>query len=162
MKQLWSPWRMKYIEGQEPFDGCIFCEALKLEDGVDNLIVARGKRAFVILNRFPYTNGHLMVVPYAHKPSIEGLEAEIRGDLMEWLNRSVEALRLEYHPNAFNLGANLGAAAGAGVAEHVHFHVVPRWAGDTNFMSVVSETRVMPEDLAVTWLRLKQRFDTMA
>jgi ATP adenylyltransferase len=161
MKQLWSPWRMSYIDGHEPSNGCIFCEALKIEDGVDNLVVARGQRAFVMLNRFPYTNGHLLIVPQAHQPSIELLDAATRGELMEWLNLALQALRLEYHAAAFNMGANLGAAAGAGVADHVHFHVVPRWAGDTNFMSVVSDIRVLPEDLAVTWKRMKQRFDSM-
>lgn len=161
MKQLWSPWRMKYIEGHDPVEGCIFCEAIKIEDGIDNLIVARGERAFVMLNRYPYTNGHLLVVPYIHQSSIETLDSSTRAELMEWLNCSLTALRAEYKAPAFNMGANLGAAAGAGVAEHVHFHIVPRWAGDTNFMSVVSETRVLPEDLAVTWKRMKQRFDLL-
>ncbi len=158
MNHLWSPWRMKYIQNHEPSNGCIFCEALKMEDGLQNLIVSRGPKAFVILNLFPYTNAHLMVVPYDHKPSIEDLDQETRTEMIELVTRAMQVIRAEYHPEAFNLGANIGAAAGAGVFEHVHMHVVPRWAGDTNFMSAVAETRVLPEELADTYRRMVDRW----
>jgi ATP adenylyltransferase len=158
MNYLWSPWRMKYIENHgKPVD-CIFCEALKMEDSPNNLIVYRGSLAFVILNRYPYTNGHLMVVPNLHQPSIEDLDAATRAEMMELVNQSMQILRAEYHPEAFNLGANVGAAAGAGVAEHVHIHVVPRWMGDTNFISTIGETRVLPEELDGTFQRLTERW----
>ncbi len=155
MKHLWSPWRMKYITQHVHSDDCIFCKALEVEDGPDNLIVARGDLSFLILNRYPYTSGHVMVVPYEHQPTIELLTRSIRADLVEMLARSVEVLRGLYHPEGFNIGANIGAAAGAGVAGHVHFHVVPRWGGDTNFMSAVGDTRVLPEDLGVTYQRVQ-------
>src|SRR5512138_2177245 len=142
MNHLWSPWRMKYIQNHETSNGCIFCEALQQEDGLQNLIINRGKRVFVILNLFPYTNAHLMVVPLVHLPSIEDLDPETRAEMIELVSQSMQVIRAEYHPEAFNLGANIGAAAGAGVLEHVHMHVVPRWAGDTNFMSTVGDTRV--------------------
>lgn len=156
MRYIWSPWRLKYILHLEQPSTCIFCSALEQVDGPDNLVLQRGNQAFVILNRYPYTGGHLMVVPYAHAPSLEDLESEVRAELMELIARSIDALTAAYHPDAFNIGANIGAAAGAGVAEHVHFHVVPRWVGDTNFMSTVAGTRVLPEELADTYLRVNQ------
>jgi ATP adenylyltransferase len=158
MNQLWSPWRMKYIQNHESSNGCIFCEALQLEDGPENLIIYRGTRSFVILNLFPYTNAHLMVVPFDHQPSIEDLQPETRAELIELVTQAMQVIRAEYHPEAFNLGANIGAAAGAGVFEHVHIHVVPRWAGDTNFMSTVAGTRVLPEDLSITYQRMANRW----
>ncbi len=129
-----------------------------MEDGAQNLIIYRGGHAFVILNLFPYTNAHLMVVPYDHQPSIEDLDPETRAEMIELVTRSMQVIRAEYHPEAFNLGANIGAAAGAGVFEHVHIHVVPRWSGDTNFMSSVAETRVLPEGLAETYQRMVNRW----
>ncbi len=135
--------------------GCVFCTAVSKADSVENLIIQRGKLAFVILNRFPYTSAHLMVVPYAHEPSLELLNEETRAEMMEWIQRAMQRLRREYHPEGFNIGANIGAVAGAGIAEHVHFHIVPRWGGDTNFMSAVGQTRVIPEALEVTYERLK-------
>ncbi len=160
MDQLWSPWRMKYIQNHEPVPGCIFCTALDLPDGPGNLILARGETAFVMLNRYPYTSGHLMVVPYQHAASFELLEPTARAEIMELLTRAVGALRAVYSPQGFNVGANLGAAAGAGVAEHVHFHVVPRWGGDANFMTTVGQTRVLPEALEDTYLRLFARWNS--
>jgi ATP adenylyltransferase len=158
MNHLWSPWRMKYIENHEKAGACIFCEALLQEDSALNLVIYRSSLSFVILNRFPYTNGHLMVVPNSHQPSIEELDQATRSEMMELVSQSMQVIRAEYHPEAFNIGANIGAAAGAGVAEHVHIHIVPRWAGDTNFMSTVGETRVLPEELDETYRRLAQHW----
>ncbi len=160
MKHLWSPWRMEYIENHEKEDVCIFCNAQAKADGAENLIAYRGKLAYVILNRFPYTSGHLMVVPLEHKPNLEGLDPATRAEMMELTSLCMTVLRNVYNPQAFNMGANIGEAAGAGVKEHVHIHVVPRWAGDTNFMSTLGETRVLPESLEETYRRIKDGFQT--
>ncbi len=151
---------MEYILSPKSGDGCIFCEGLKQEDGPENLIVYRGPKAFVILNRFPYTSGHLMIVPYEHKPSLELLEAASRVDIMDLSARAIQVLQALYTPQGFNLGMNIGNAAGAGVTEHVHLHVVPRWVGDTNFMSSVSQTRVLPELLEETYRRVRGAWET--
>ncbi len=161
MKHLWSPWRMKYILQSERPPGCIFCSAVEQDNDFENLIVARGRLAFVILNRFPYTTGHLMVVPYVHRPSLEDLTVETRTEIMDLINHSMAVLRLAYQSPAFNLGANIGAAAGAGVADHFHFHVVPRWPGDSNFMTTVSQTRVLPEMLDETLQRLLGKWNAV-
>jgi len=158
MNHLWSPWRMEYIENNNQADGCVFCLAQEKEDGAENLIAYRGERAYVILNRYPYTSGHLMVVPYDHKPNLEELDSETRAEMMELTAQCMTVLRKVYHPQAFNIGANIGEAAGAGVKEHVHIHIVPRWAGDTNFMSTLGETRVLPEALEDTYQRIKNGF----
>jgi ATP adenylyltransferase len=136
---------------------CIFCKAIREEDGPENLIVLRREKAFVILNRFPYTTAHMMVVPYAHVDSIEALDSATRSELMDLMVEMMILLRELYKPQAFNLGANIGAAAGAGIAAHVHLHVVPRWTGDTNFMSTIGETRVLPEELADTYQRIREK-----
>jgi ATP adenylyltransferase len=159
MKYLWSPWRMTYIQKHKETEGCVFCEALGTPDGPDNLILYRGQQAFVILNRYPYTSGHLMVVPYQHDATIEGLEAETRAELMELATQVMSILGKEYHAQGFNMGINVGEAAGAGITEHVHLHVVPRWTGDTNFMSSLGETRVLPETLDDTYQRLKKAWE---
>jgi ATP adenylyltransferase len=153
MKRLWAPWRMKFVEGIKK-DGCVFCEVLKQADDIENLVIFRGGSSFVILNRYPYTSGHLMVVANSHKPSFELLDAPARSEMMELASRSIEVIRRVYAPEGLNLGANIGEAAGAGIAGHVHLHVLPRWGGDTNFMSSVSETRVLPEALSETYHRL--------
>ena len=145
---------MEYILSPKSSEGCIFCEGVKQVDGPENLIVHRGPKAFVILNRFPYTSGHLMIVPYEHKPSLELLETSSRADIMELSARAIEVLNALYSPQGYNLGMNIGNAAGAGISEHVHLHVVPRWVGDTNFMSAVSQTRVLPELLEETYHRV--------
>jgi ATP adenylyltransferase len=147
---------MAYVQNSQTEEGCIFCNRLKVPDSSENLIVYRGERAFVILNRYPYTSGHLMIVPNDHQPSLELLEAATRAEMMELLSRAVEVLRAVYHPQGFNLGANIGEAAGAGVAGHVHLHMVPRWTGDTNFMSSVGDTRVLPEALEETYRRIRE------
>jgi len=160
MDILWTPWRMAYLQNPNQEDGCMFCLQLEKPDGEENLVLYRGRQAFVILNRFPYTNGHLMVVPIAHLPSLEDLRADQMAELMELTQRSLAMLRRVYGAGSFNLGANIGQAAGAGVADHVHLHVVPRWAGDTNFMSTLANTRVLPETLEATYRRLRQNWDS--
>ncbi len=159
METIWSPWRMEYIDNSEKTPGCVFCREVARKDGPDNLIVARGQHAFTILNRYPYTSGHLMVVPYSHLSNLEELDAATRAEIMEMATRAVDVLRAVYHPEGFNLGINLGSAAGAGIADHVHLHVVPRWTGDTNFMSTVSGTRVIPEDLPSTYARIRTAWE---
>jgi ATP adenylyltransferase len=156
MNYLWSPWRMEYINTLKSEEGCIFCDGLKQVDGPENLIVYRGSKAFVMLNRFPYTSGHLMVVPYEHKPSLELLDASSRAEVIDLSAQAIQVLQALYTPQGFNLGMNIGNAAGAGVIEHVHLHVVPRWVGDTNFMSSISQTRVLPELLEETYRRVKE------
>jgi ATP adenylyltransferase len=158
MKYLWSPWRMPYIENSTKQNGCLFCELQAKKDGPENLIVQRGKLAFVVLNRYPYTSGHLMVVPYIHKPNLEELDSQTRAEIMELTSLSSSVLRKIYKTKAFNIGVNIGEAAGAGVKEHVHVHVVPRWNGDTNFMSTLAATRVLPEELDTTWKRVREGF----
>lgn len=150
---------MKYIKRKDRPTGCIFCDAMEKEDGLENLIVARAAKSFVILNRYPYNNGHLLVVPVDHVPSIEDLTPSARQELMELVSHSLGLLRMIYNPDAFNLGANIGSAAGAGVANHVHFHIVPRWNGDTNFMSIVGATRVIPEDMADTYRQMRETWN---
>jgi ATP adenylyltransferase len=148
MKHLWSPWRLEYLIAPET-EGCIFCQAIKGDADRENLVLYRGEHAFVMLNRFPYNNGHFMVLPYAHVPSLENLGAPTLTEMMLLLNRGLAALRRAMEPDGFNVGANLGQAAGAGIEEHVHIHAVPRWTGDTNFMPVVGEMSVVPQ----TWLQ---------
>lgn len=156
MNHLYSPWRMTYIKSNKTKDGCVFCNALAEDDSADNLIVFRGERAFVILNRFPYTSGHVMVLPYAHQPTLEALDPQTRAEMMELTTRATQVLGGIYHPQGFNVGINLGEAAGAGVAAHLHIHIVPRWVGDVNFMTAVGETRVLPEALEVTWRKVRE------
>lgn len=150
---------MEYIENNNKVDGCVFCVMQEMKDSPENLIAFRGERSFVILNRYPYTSGHLMVVPYVHQGSLEELDAATRAEMMELTTRCMTVLRKLYNPQAFNMGANIGEAAGAGVKEHVHIHIVPRWAGDTNFMSAVGEVRVLPESLESTFARVKKGFE---
>jgi ATP adenylyltransferase len=147
---------MPYLRKQDPaasssVTGCIFCDKAAEQADEANLIVCRGRTAYVILNLYPYNNGHMMIVPYAHVPSFEGLDEGALGEIMRLTNAAMRALRAMYSPEAFNLGANIGTAAGAGIADHVHMHVVPRWPGDTNYMSTVAGTRVIPEDLQETY-----------
>jgi ATP adenylyltransferase len=150
---------MKYIEGHEGQEGCIFCSALAQPDNEENLIIKRGTLAFVILNLYPYTSGHIMVAPVAHQPSLEFLDPDSRAEMMELVSQSMVVLKESYRPQAFNLGANIGEAAGAGEPGHVHLHIVPRWTGDTNFMSTLGGTRVLPEALEDTYKRIKAGFE---
>lgn len=156
MKRIWASWRMKYITKAVAETGCIFCNALAKNDDSENLIVMRGERAFIILNKFPYTSGHVMVAPLVHKATLEELDAPTRAEMMELTSLCMTTLRKVYNPQAFNLGANIGEAAGAGVPGHVHLHIVPRWHGDTNFMSTVGEVRVLPENLEDTYQRVRE------
>jgi ATP adenylyltransferase len=149
---------MDYIENNNKEEGCIFCIAQAQEDSAGNLIAHRGQRAYVILNRYPYTSGHVMVVPFEHKATLEELDPPARAEMIELVTLSMTVLRHAYNPQAFNIGGNIGEAAGAGVKEHVHLHVVPRWSGDTNFMSVLGESRVLPELLADTYQRIRRGF----
>lgn len=156
MDHLWTPWRMAYIRGEKkPVEGCVFCIKATTEDDASQLVIARSRYVFANLNLFPYNNGHLMIVPYDHVASQEELPVEALTDLMVMVNRALAVLRKAYNPPAFNLGVNLGEAAGAGIAAHYHFHIVPRWPGDASFMSVVGNTRVIPETLDTTYQQLK-------
>jgi ATP adenylyltransferase len=148
---------MEYIEKSKE-EGCVFCLAQDMADSADNLIAFRGEHAYVILNRYPYTSGHLMVVPLDHKAHLEDLDPQTRAEMMELTTRCIVVLRTIYHPEAFNMGANIGESAGAGVKSHVHIHIVPRWQGDTNFMTVVGDARVLPEALERTYDRVRSGF----
>lgn len=154
MDFLWSPWRMEYILSNKERHGCVFCDVLQMDDGVENLIIHRGRYAYVILNRFPYNTGHTLIIPFRHVPTYENLDASERFELMELINTTTRVLRTVYHPQAFNIGANIGEAAGAGIAPHVHFHVLPRWGGDTNYLTTIAQTRIVPEDLCETYQRV--------
>lgn len=162
MKRVWSPWRMKYVTKQLETPGCLFCSVLRQNDDAETLIVYRGKYAYAILNRYPYTSGHLMVVPVVHASSLTELDTPTRLELFDLLARAEDALRKVYSPEGFNIGANLGEAAGAGIPGHLHFHIVPRWCGDTNFMSVVGETRVLPEELTESFRRIQEAWNASA
>ncbi len=154
MDHLYTPWRMAYIRGEKkPIDGCVFCNLPNLEG--ETQIIARSEYVYVTLNLYPYNNGHVMVVPYDHIASSEAMPVAALTDLMVTTNKTLAALRRLYGATAFNMGANLGAAAGAGIAEHFHFHIVPRWAGDSNFMTIVSGTRVIPDTLDNIYRELK-------
>jgi ATP adenylyltransferase len=153
---LWSPWRLLYVTRTGGQAGCVFCEALAGEEA--SLVVFRGITCYVILNKFPYNNGHLMVVPNRHVASLGEATADELGELIELARRAEVAVREAYAPHGLNMGINLGKSAGAGILDHLHMHVVPRWNGDTNFMTVVGETRVLPEELSVTAERLRPIF----
>jgi ATP adenylyltransferase len=157
MDYLWTPWRYQYIKsaiaGEQP--ACIFCEATKRTDDATTLVVHRGVSCFVILNRFPYTGGHLMIAPYKHTAELAGLDAATLMEMMQLAQRTETAFKSLYKPEGINLGMNLGRAAGAGVLGHLHLHALPRWTGDANFMTVTGETRVLPEELSTTYQRIR-------
>ncbi|MBC7254192.1 MAG: HIT domain-containing protein [Actinobacteria bacterium] len=163
MERLWRPWRMQYIRMSQENDmgECIFCTKPAEGDDRSNLILHRGERCFVIMNLFPYNTGHLMVSPYRHVGELECLEREEREELMDLTVLAVEAVKEALSPQGFNLGMNLGKVSGAGYDEHLHMHVVPRWQGDTNFMPVVAETKVMPESLEENYTRLKEALERL-
>jgi ATP adenylyltransferase len=158
MKRLWSPWRLEYILSEKG-EGCIFCDKIADDDDQTNYILHRGEKCYVMLNLYPYNNGHLMIIPYRHVPSLEQLGEDILTEMMLMVNRGLEALRRAMEPDGFNVGVNIGKAAGAGIEEHVHIHIVPRWRADTNFMPIFSNTRVIPELLDDTYRKLKAAWE---
>jgi len=156
LERLWAPWRMVYVSGADEPAGCLFCAVARSRDDRANLVLARRPGAFLMLNRFPYTAGHLMVAVRGHRARFGRLTAVERADLLDLMALAERALGAEYHPHGMNLGVNVGRVAGAGYPGHLHVHVVPRWNGDTNFMSTVAGARVLPESLARTWARLRR------
>ncbi len=157
MDYLWTPWRYAYVSTADKAPGCVFCNKAEAEDR-EALIVHRGVHNFIVLNKYPYTSGHVMIVPYAHVDELQKLPADAAQEMMALSQRAEGVLRDAYQPDGINLGMNIGKAAGAGVAGHIHMHVLPRWVADANFVSVVAETRVLPELLEETWSRLKGKF----
>jgi len=153
---LWTPWRYQYITTSDKPGECVFCAAAKSSEDREMLVVHRAAANFVILNRFPYTSGHVMVVPVQHVATLEELSEEALVEMFRLARDCERHLRAIYRPEGLNLGMNIGKSAGAGIAGHLHLHILPRWTGDTNFMTVVGETRVLPEDLTVTWERLRE------
>ena len=162
MQQLWAPWRMAYIKGEVRDAGCVFCgKAQHPANDASEHVIARSAHTFAVLNRYPYANGHMMIVPYAHVPSLEELPPAALSDLMLMSQRTLRILRETAKPPAFNIGANIGAAAGAGIAAHFHLHIVPRWPGDVNFMTSIGATRVIPEALDSTAAELKAAWERL-
>jgi ATP adenylyltransferase len=158
MDYIWSPWRYRYISAPPSSDACLFCTKAAENKDRENLVVYRGKLNFVLLNLFPYTSGHLMVAPYEHVATLEQAQPDTLTDLMGLVRQAEKHLRTVYRPEGMNIGMNIGAVAGAGVAGHIHMHVLPRWTGDSNFMTTVGETRVLPEDLETTYEKLTAAF----
>lgn len=158
MENLWAPWRMEYILGKKEPE-CIFCSYPKKDRDRDHLILYRSSHNFVIMNKYPYNNGHLMVVPYIHTSTMENLADEVLLDFMKVTRHALRCLREAFRPEGFNAGINFGSVAGAGMEEHVHLHMVPRWAGDTSFMTVLGELRVIPEHLLQTYDKLYPVFN---
>ena len=162
--RLWAAWRLNYVTEDKPAaDECPFCGLEEPDEARDQErhVLYRGQHSIALLNRYPYTNGHVLVLPFVHCDTLDGLESEVARDLHETLMSTVKALRASYQPDGFNVGMNMGSAAGAGIAGHLHYHVVPRWSGDTNFMPIVGQTKVLPETLEMTWDRLRSTFETL-
>jgi len=158
MRRIWAPWRLEYV-ASEAEEGCFLCRALEREDDRENLLVYRGTTCAVILNRYPYSNGHLLVFPHRHVPEPRELTAEEKLESMTLLDRAIAILRETIAPHGFNVGINIGKAAGAGLETHLHTHIVPRWNGDTNYMAVIGDTRVIPQSLLDLWDRLHPLFN---
>jgi len=158
MDYLWTPWRFAYVTHAGKTERCIFCDAPQTQDDEKVRIVHRAKHCFIILNTYPYTPGHSMIVPYLHLDELEKLPVEASQEMMSLLQKLEGILRRLYHPDGVNLGMNIGKAAGAGLAGHIHMHILPRWVADANFLSVIGETRVLPETLEVTWRRMREAF----
>ena len=158
MDYLWSPWRYQYLAAAKESSGCVFCDIAAQHRDQENLIVHRGSFNFVVLNRFPYTSGHLMVVPFAHASELSAVDEPTAAEMMMLMRRAERNLRAVYHPEGLNMGMNIGESAGAGIAGHIHMHVLPRWHADANFMTTIAETRVLPEELDTTWRRLHEAF----
>jgi ATP adenylyltransferase len=162
MDYLWTPWRYAYIIGEKEGQGCIFCGKDNDPDDRKSWIVHRGIHCYVCLNAYPYTSGHVMILPYEHIDELQKLPREAAHEMMDLCQLTETVLRSLYRPDGINLGMNIGSAAGAGVAGHIHMHVLPRWIADANFMTVVSETRVLPEELETTWERMREGFKASA
>jgi ATP adenylyltransferase len=160
MKQMFTPWRMEYILSAKQ-DGCLFCDMVAAENDRDRFIVHRSEHAFLVLNKYPYSNGHFMVVPYRHVEDLVALTSEEMTDVMELVTLGIRALRASSGPEGFNVGANIGKAAGAGVKDHIHMHVVPRWSGDANFMAVIADIRLIPQALGDTYDQLKAGLEAL-
>ena len=160
MDYVWTPWRYRYLASNPKPNDCFLCSAATGADDAQSLVVLRAGKNFIILNRYPYTSGHVMIVPYVHEGSLSALDQATIAEMMVLAQRVQSALERTYHPDGYNLGMNLGRAGGAGVADHIHLHVLARWFGDTNFMTTVGETRLEPEDLAVTYQRLRAALAT--
>ena len=156
MERLWAPWRIGYILSDKKEDGCVFCNALHSNNDEEKFVLYRSKHSFIIMNLYPYNAGHLMVVPNRHINSPLSLAEEEQTDMFKLVNKSIEAIQKTMNPEGFNLGMNLGRTAGAGIDDHIHIHIVPRWNGDTNFMSTVSDTKVISEALKETYNKLKE------
>ncbi|MHB0912133.1 MAG: HIT family protein [Armatimonadota bacterium] len=161
MERLWAPWRMQYIENCDKVEGCIFCVLPEEGEDEKNLILHRGKSAFIMMNSFPYNNGHLMVAPFAHTADMYALPDEVLLEVNHLVRFCTRLLSVTMQPDGFNLGVNLGRTAGAGVEGHIHWHIVPRWNGDTNFMPVVADVRVLPESLARTYEKLAAQIERL-
>ena len=161
VERLWAPWRMGYILGEQPA-GCVFCVKPREAQDVQNYILGRSQNCYLILNIFPYNNGHLMVVPYAHVATLDELDAEVLTDLMVMAQRTMRVMRELMHPDGFNVGLNIGRSAGAGIDEHLHLHVVPRWNGDTNFMPVLGDTKIIPQSLRACYELLAPAVQALA
>ena len=158
MDYIWSPWRYRYVVGEEKTSGCVFCQKMESDRDEENLVVHRGVNNFVLLNLFPYTSGHLMIAPYRHIGRLAEADEATWSEMMALTRKAEQVLQVAYKPEGINLGMNLGKSAGAGIADHIHMHVVPRWQADANFISVIGETRVLPEALADTYRKLKPLF----
>jgi len=158
MDYLWSPWRYRYVAQQLPQQGCIFCAKVQSENDEENLVLYRGLNNYVLLNLFPYTSGHLMIAPYSHISQLSQADDATLTEMMALTRKAEQALQKAYNPEGINLGMNLGKSAGAGIADHIHMHVLPRWHADSNFMSVIAETRVLPELLTDSYHKLKPLF----
>ncbi len=155
MDHLWSPWRYRYVSTASDDDGCLFCRIAAESKDAENYVILRARRNFVLLNRYPYTGGHLMIAPYDHVATLQAADPAVLAEMMALARRMEGVLGRVYRPGGFNLGLNIGKSAGAGVAGHVHMHLLPRWTGDVNFMTTVGETRVHPENLDMTWEKLR-------
>jgi ATP adenylyltransferase len=160
VERLWAPWRVQYIKADEP-EGCFFCTKARENDDERNHVIWRGRSAFVLLNTYPYNNGHLMVAPHEHVAELEALDPEVLAEVMGLCQDAIRVLKQEFNPQGINLGANLGAAAGAGVKDHLHLHLVPRWLGDTNFMPVMADVRVIPQSLDSAYRLLRHGFERL-
>ncbi len=158
MDYLWTPWRFAYVTEADRAAGCVFCEKAAEGDDERNFVVYRGRQNYLLLNIYPYTVGHLVITPYRHIDTLAAGESEELAEMMELTRRAETALRNVYRPQGLNIGMNIGKSAGAGVAGHIHMHVLPRWAADSNFVTVIGETRTLPEDLATTWKKLRAEF----